>query len=105
MTRSLARMSPQAAAWLKAEIRYLSQRNPAAAKKVAQQIRAACESLAQYPAIGQRGLIPGTRRVVTTAYVLTVRQRGDAVEVLAIRHAKQADAYAPRELQTESWDE
>ncbi len=43
------------------------------------------------------GLIPGTRRFVAKPYILTVRQRDGVVEIAAIRHAKQSDAYTPHE--------
>jgi len=89
-------MSPQAAAWLKAEIAYVADRNPAAAKKIAAAIRLALRNLAEFPKIGPAGRIPGTRRLVVSPYVLTIRQSGDIVEVAAIRHARQSDAYAPQ---------
>lgn len=53
--------------------------------------------LADHPKIGPAGLIPGTRRFVVKPYILTVRQRDGVVEIAAIRHAKQSDAYTPHE--------
>ena len=93
--RRLARMAPEARAWFLAEIKYIAARNPAAAEKIVARLRAARQTLAEHPKIGPAGLIPGTRRVVVPPYILTVRQRGDAVEIAAIRHAQQSDAYAP----------
>lgn len=90
-------MPPQAAAWLKEEIATIAERDPAAARRIAARLRLACQNLADYPNIGPVGSIPGTRRLVVALYVLTVRQRGGAVEIAAIRHARQADAYAPRD--------
>lgn len=98
MRLRFARMSPEAAAWLKAEIAYIAERNPAAASKIAARLRAARQSLADHPKIGPSGLIPGTRRMVVSPYVLTVRIRGGVVEIAAIRHVRQADAYAPRDV-------
>lgn len=105
MSPRRARLSPQAAAWLKAEIAYVAERNPAAARKIADRIRQALANLLLYPRIGPAGLIPGTRRLVVPPYVLTVRQRGDVVEVAAIRHARQSDAYAPRDLLAGTFDD
>ena len=101
MGRRLARMSPQARAWYLAEIAYLAERNPPAAERVAVRMRAARELLVDHPKIGPAGLIPGTRRVVVGPYVLTVRQRGGVVEIAAIRHTRQGDAYAPAEAADE----
>jgi plasmid stabilization system protein ParE len=94
-------MSPQAAAWLKAEIAYIADRNPIAARKIAARMRQARQNLAEHPALGRAGLIPGTRRLVVPPYVLTIRQRGATVEIAAIRHARQSDAYAPGEAADE----
>jgi plasmid stabilization system protein ParE len=96
-----ARMSPEAMAWFLAEIKYLADRNPSAAAGVVERMRTARLALADYPQIGTLGLIPGTRRLVVGPYVLTVRQRGGVVEIAAIRHARQGDAYAPSEAMTD----
>ena len=98
MASRIVRLSPEAAKWLKAEISYTADRNPAAAKRVADRLRAARETLSDYPMIGPEGWIPGTRRVVMGPFILTVRIRGDIVEIAAIRHARQGDAYAPGEV-------
>jgi len=96
MALRLARLSPQAAAWLKAEIAYIAERNPAAARKIIAHIRAARQHLAEHPKLGSVGLIPGTRRVVVPPYILTIRLRGSMVEIAAIRHDRQSDASTPR---------
>jgi plasmid stabilization system protein ParE len=95
MVRRLAAMTPRARAWFLGEVAYLAERNPEAARKFVARIRAARETLAQYPRSGQIGEIPGTRIVVVTPYILTIRRRGGEIEIAAIRHAKQADARAP----------
>ncbi|MBP0575274.1 type II toxin-antitoxin system RelE/ParE family toxin, partial [Mycobacterium tuberculosis] len=64
-------LSPQAAAWLKAEIAYLAERSPSAAAAVALRFRRVRQSLDDNPLLGQIGLIPGTRRLVVAPYVLT----------------------------------
>jgi|SRR5579859_244640 len=98
MAARLVTLSPEAAKWLKEEISYIADRNPAAARGIADRLRAARDILADYPMIGPEGWIPGTRRVVAGPYILTIRIRGNAVEIAAIRHARQRDAYAPSNL-------
>jgi plasmid stabilization system protein ParE len=88
-------MSPRARTWYLAEIAYLAERNPAAAEKVVVRMRAARELLATHPGAGAPDLIPGTRRLVIAPYVLTIRLRSGVVEIVAIRPARQRDAYAP----------
>jgi len=101
MAPRLVKMSPEAAKWLRAEISYIAQRRPATARAIAEHFRAARQNLADYPAMGPEGWIPGTRRLVVGAYVLTIRVRSMMVEVAAIRHAQQGDAYAPTEMMDE----
>jgi plasmid stabilization system protein ParE len=105
MANRPARMSPQARAWLLAEIKYLADRNPSAAAAVVERMRAARQTLGDYPRIGVAGLISGTRRLVVGPYVLAVRQRDDIVEIAAIRHARQSDAYAPPEATKDEQDD
>ena len=90
-----ARMSPEARAWFLAEIKYLADRSPSAAARVVESFRVARQTVSDYPKIGTVGMIPGTRRVVVGQYVLTTRLRGGIVEIAAIRHSRQGDAYAP----------
>jgi len=96
--RPPARLAPEARAWYLAEIAFIAERDPAAAARIAARIRAVRPTLADHPRIGPSGLIPGTRRVVVRPYVLTVLQRGGVVEIAAIRHGRQSDAYAPRDV-------
>ena len=93
-----ARLAPQAAAWLKAEIAYIAERDPTAARQIAERFRTARRNLGLYPKLGSAGAILGTRRFVLRPYILTIRHRGDIVEIVAIRHARQADAYAPEDV-------
>jgi plasmid stabilization system protein ParE len=55
------------------------------------------ENLAEFSGMGVTGDIPGTRRVVMSPYVLTVRVNAAKIEVIAIRHGKQKDARSPYE--------
>jgi len=94
----LARLSPEAKAWLEAEVRYLASRSPAAARKLLARLQAKRRLSAEHPNIGPVGLIPGTRLVFVPPYVLTVRLRGGVVEIAGMRNAKQEDARAPKHL-------
>lgn len=101
MVRRLATMAPRARVWFLGEVAYLAERNPEAARKFVSRIRAARETLAQYPRSGRMGEIAGTRIVVVTPYILTVRLQSGEIEIVAIRHAKQGDARAPDDLAAE----
>jgi hypothetical protein len=46
----------------------------------------------------ERGILPGTRKIVMTPFILTARFRNGVVEIAAIRHARQDDARAPSDL-------
>jgi plasmid stabilization system protein ParE len=61
--------------------------------------------LAEHPNIGPVGLIPGTRLVFVPPYVLTVRLRGDVIDIAGRRHAKQEDARAPKQLRGDANEE
>lgn len=82
-------------------IAYLAEADPLACQRLVDRIRRAREQLAEFPNSGPPGGVPGTRRVVVGAYVLTIRVRKGETEILAFRHAKQGDAYAPRETAEE----
>jgi plasmid stabilization system protein ParE len=96
--RSRTRLSNHARRWLIEEISYLSKRNAAAAARVADACDAAWERIARYPEIGPEGDLPGTRIMIVGAYVVTLRARDGVVEIIAIRHGRQADARAPKDL-------
>ena len=97
MPPRVVKISPQAARWLAAELAYIAERRPQAARAIAARLRTAVQNLAGFPNIGPEGWIPGTRRVVVQPYILTIRIRAEIVEVAAIRHARQGAAYAPSE--------
>jgi len=52
-------------------------------------IQEAVARLAEYPAMGRSGRVPGTRElvVVGTPYIIPYRVRGDRVEILRVFHA------------------
>lgn len=96
MTR-LAKLSPEAEAWLLQEFQRIAELSPAGADKLISRIEETRRNLAEYPKLGPAGEIPGTRRVVVEGYILTTRERGGVVEIAAARHSRQADAYKPHE--------
>jgi plasmid stabilization system protein ParE len=101
----MAGMSLEAEAEFLQGIAYIAQRNPSAAEKIVGKMRNLRERLVDFPNIGVRGEIPGTRRMVLNPFVLTVRQGKSGVEIAAVRHAKQKDADAPSELLDEDQEE
>ena len=105
MPRRVAGMSPEAEAKFLEGIAYIAERNPSAAEKIVAKMRSLRERLIDFPNIGVRGEIPGTRRMVLNPFVLTVRQGKRGVQIAAVRHAKQKDAYAPAELRDEDQEE
>jgi addiction module RelE/StbE family toxin len=74
---------------LNAEAEYIARDNPAAATRVVKSILAAVERLAEYPAMGHPGRVPGTRELIVsrTPYIIPYRVRGDVVELLRVFHA------------------
>ncbi len=59
--------------------------------------RLARHNLSDYAKNGAVGLLPGTRRLAVGQDLLTARQRGRLIEIVAIRHARQGDVYPPTE--------
>lgn len=81
--------------WLKAALRnlddeaeYIARDNPQAAKELVRPILDDVDGLADHPAIGRPGRVPGTRELVITGtpYLVPYRVRGKAVEVLRVFH-------------------
>ena len=100
-----ARMAPAVRRRFLEAITYVAERNPAAADRIVQEMRALQARLVSFPNLGVRGDIPGTRRVVMAPYVLTTRIQGDGIEIVAFRHGRQEDARAPSELLEELVDD
>lgn len=68
---------------------WIARDDPSAARRVANRILEAVDRLAQQPAIGRPGRVPGTRELVVprTPYILPYRVRGDVLEILRVLHA------------------
>jgi toxin ParE1/3/4 len=89
------RFSARAAAYLNREIVYLAERNPAAARRLLARIEETRTLLREYPEAGPPSLIPGARRLVVDAYVLTYVVRRGSIEIAAVRHGRQREPEDP----------
>ena len=73
--------------------RFLRSRNPQAAIRVMDDIHAAIDLIAHFPAMGQRQTEAGVRRKVTRAYeyliYYSVDMTAQTVMILSIRHPSQ----------------
>ncbi len=81
--------------WLRTALRnldeeaaYIAAEDPVAARAVVERVLNAVETLADHPAIGRPGRVPGTRELVVpkTRYIVPYRVRGETVEVLRVFH-------------------
>lgn len=70
------------------EAAYIATDDPAAAQVVVERVLRAVAMLADQPALGRPGRVPGTRELVVprTRYVVPYRVRGSAVEILRVFH-------------------
>ena len=66
---------------------YIAQDNPARASSFIGEIKEKTELLAQFPALGRPGRVPGTRElVVHENYVVPYRVKGDTVQIIRVQH-------------------
>jgi len=81
--------------WLRTALRNLDDEatciaadDPAAARLVVARVLEAVALLAEQPAMGRPGRVPGTRELVVlkTRYLVPYRVRGDTVEILRVFH-------------------
>jgi len=70
------------------EATYIALDNAAAARLVVQRVPNAVEQLAEQPALGRPGRVPGTRELIVTGtrYIVPYRARGEWVEILRVFH-------------------
>jgi len=95
MSRRRVIVSPTAERWFLKQLAYLLEVNPEAARNFAKRFREFRSNLGQFSGMGVHGNTPGTRRVVMKPYVVIVKLKGDAIEIVAIRHGRQGDARSP----------
>jgi addiction module RelE/StbE family toxin len=74
---------------LKSVHEYLSEHAPARADTVVDRILAGIDVLEQYPNLGRRGRLDGTRELVITGtpFIVFYRLRKSQVEILGVLHA------------------
>lgn len=74
---------------LNAEAEYIARDNTQAASQMVSTITTAVDHLAEYPAMGRAGRVPGTRELIVadTPYIIPYRVRAGAVEILRVFHA------------------
>jgi plasmid stabilization system protein ParE len=70
---------------------YIARERPAAARKIALQIREAVMRLEDFPHSGRVGRVPGTRELVVpgTPYICAYAIRAKEVRIAAVLHGKQ----------------
>lgn len=70
------------------EASFIALEDPAAARIVVERVIRAAATLAEQPAIGRPGRVPGTREWVVShpRYVLPYRVKGADVEILTVFH-------------------
>jgi len=68
---------------------YVAERNPAAAQRLHDSIVRTADRLPDHPLIHRPGRVPGTREaVVHPNYILVYRVTAEAIEILAVLHAR-----------------
>ena len=70
-------------------IEHIQEHNPDAAMSVAQEILGRVERLTDFPNLGRRGEVQGTRELSIPPYVVVYRVAEDIVEVLHLWHGAQ----------------
>jgi toxin ParE1/3/4 len=68
---------------------YIAARNPAAAERIDALIQQSAERLPDHPYVHRPGRVPGTREAVVHPNYILVYRVGDAIEILAVLHARQ----------------
>ena len=69
---------------------YIAERNASAAARLLEAIEATAERLVEHPYMFRSGRVPGTREaVVHPNYILIYRVTAEAVEIVALVHARQ----------------
>jgi len=81
--------------WLARAVQHLGQikshiafDNPIAAEAVGLRLVEATAPLAEYPAMGRSGRVPGTRELIVrhTSYIIVYRTKSETVEIVAVVH-------------------
>ncbi|MFZ1640766.1 MAG: type II toxin-antitoxin system RelE/ParE family toxin [Candidatus Contendobacter sp.] len=80
--------SPQARGDLRDLVSYLVADNPAAAQALRTRLQEQATALADHPALGRPGRVPGTRELIIpgTPYLIPYRVRDQRLEILRVYH-------------------
>ncbi len=72
-------------------VRRIQKDNPIAAREVANKLYEGCGQLGEFPRLGRKGRIEGTRELVFPAlpYIVVYRVQDESVEILRIYHGAQ----------------
>lgn len=72
-------------------VTYIAEQNPIAARRIARELVAAGDSLADFPTRGRQGCVPGTRELLIIAPYIIVYEvtASDRVEILRVWHGAQ----------------
>ena len=75
---------------LQEEADYIAQDDPQAAARIVILIEDTVAMLADHPALGRTGRVPGTRELVVagTPYLVPYRVRGKRIEILRVFHGR-----------------
>lgn len=75
---------------LAAEAEYIAQENPTVAAEMFEYVKAKVDALADFPATGRAGRVPGTRELVIDRYPYLVPYRvvGEELHVLRVFHTR-----------------
>jgi plasmid stabilization system protein ParE len=88
-------LAPRARRWLHAELAYLADVSPAAVRRLRERIGTTRRLLSDFPRIGSPGAAAGWRRLVVPPYVVLYRERLGDIEIMDIRHSRQAERPIP----------
>jgi plasmid stabilization system protein ParE len=92
-------LAPRARRWLHAELAYLADVHPNAVTRLRERIATARRMLSEHPRIGSRATALRSRRLVVSPYVVTYREKGTDIEIMDIRHSRQAERPIPDDTQ------
>jgi toxin ParE1/3/4 len=80
------------------QLAFVAERNPAAARRLRDRLEAAKRQIAEFPRNAPIASTPGTRRLIVAPYILTYRERGQRIEILDVRHERQAGRPIPEDI-------
>jgi plasmid stabilization system protein ParE len=92
-------LAPRARRWLHAELAYLADIEPPAARRLRERLAIVRRLLSEHPRLGRPEPMRASRRLVVAPYVVTYREKGDDIEIMDIRHSRQQERPIPESTQ------